>query len=29
MDSKRLLAVAFTGVFALASVMPAHALPGC
>ena len=29
MDSKRLLAVSFIGIFALASVMPAHALPGC
>jgi hypothetical protein len=29
MDSKRLLAVSFAGVFALAMVLPAHALPGC
>jgi hypothetical protein len=29
MDSKRLLAVYLIGVFTLASVLPAHALPGC
>jgi hypothetical protein len=29
MDSKRILAVSSVGVFALAMVLPAHALPGC
>jgi len=29
MDSKRLLAVYLGGIFTLASVLPAHALPGC